>query len=294
MKLAQKVVLQYYRYKLKTAALVNTKLAAKKAFALFCSPFVKYKGGVPEIFKKKGKAISFKFNGDTIKGFCFGEDGNERILIIHGWESCMYKFDQYIKPLVAQNKQVFCFDAVAHGISEGKRCNAFLYSKLITEIIKRYNGFNGYMAHSLGGMALCLALENGNLPLQEQAKIVLIAPGAEAEDFFKSFFKVMRLSPKVIAAIYNLVYELSGKEISWFSLKRIFPKLKNDLLYFQDKQDKLCIYDNMLPIEAMQLPNVKFFVTEGLGHSQIYRDNKNKRIIFEFLGGQPRRTGPPE
>ena len=69
------------------------------------------------------------------------------------------------------------FDAPAHGYSDGKMVNAVIYSMMIREIASIYGMPDGFIAHSFGGIALSLALEN--LPHSIDTRVVLIAPATE-------------------------------------------------------------------------------------------------------------------
>ena len=52
MKLAQKLVIGYYRAKLSIFAKLSKRKAAEKAFELFCTPYVSEKKKAPAVFEK--------------------------------------------------------------------------------------------------------------------------------------------------------------------------------------------------------------------------------------------------
>jgi hypothetical protein len=99
MKLAQKLAVNYLRARLNIIAVVSKKRAAKKAFEIFATPFRKSKKKTPPVFST-GEKISFEMDGITIKGYRFNHPHENRLLIVHGFESTVKNFDRYINPFV--------------------------------------------------------------------------------------------------------------------------------------------------------------------------------------------------
>ncbi len=93
------------------------------------------------------------------KGWRWNHPAERKLLILHGYESSVTNFDRYIRPLIKKGYEVLAFDAPAHGRSGGKKITAPLYKRMIQEIHKKYGPVQSYMAHSFGGLAVSLALE---------------------------------------------------------------------------------------------------------------------------------------
>lgn len=282
MKLVQKMALKYLQSKIKLVSAVSEKKAAKIAFNIFCTPFTKYTKPAPKIFET-GTPLAMPFLGETINGFKFGADGSPTILILHGWDSCMYKFDKFVKPFTTMGLQVYMFDAMAHGTSTGKYFNVYNYAALVCEISKNYGPFNNFMAHSLGGMAAVLALANNKQWLLPSAKIVLIAPGGEAHHFFNEFYRLLKLTPNLQIAMQKQAESLGRQNIAWYSTKRHIVNISNPILWLHDHDDMACPIKYANEVYQIQLPNILFEFSKGLGHSIIYRDAKTKQKIFNFI-----------
>ena len=90
-------------------------------------------------------------------------------MIVHGFRSYSYKFEKYILALKKEGFEVVAFDAPAHGTSDGKLINAYIYKQSLDHIEKAHGPFYGIMGHSLGGLAASLAFEGfsgrENIPL---------------------------------------------------------------------------------------------------------------------------------
>src|SRR5687767_3257145 len=109
LKLAQRIAIGYYKTKFKVLSLISSRRAAQSVFKLFCTPYSgKPKRKAPSIFREAEK-ISFLLNNREVNGWKWKpeEFNGKRILIVHGFDSCSYKFDRYIVPLNREGFEVF-------------------------------------------------------------------------------------------------------------------------------------------------------------------------------------------
>ncbi len=280
MKLSQKLVVAYIRTKFRVLSSLSKKRAAEKAFQLFCIPQYRNKKKLPPIFEK-AEVIHFDFKGNKIRGYRWNKGANKKFLILHGFESSVINFDRYVKPMIKNGFEVLAFDAPAHGRSSGKHITVVIYKELILEINKQYGPITHFMGHSLGGLALSLALEEINH--DQNLKVVLIAPATETTTAINSFFSFLQLDKEVRKEFDKLIERLSGYKPEWFSVRRIAEHIKADVLWLQAKNDELTPYSDVLPIIEKNYPNFHFIISEGLGHRRIYRDNKSFKAIIDFL-----------
>ena len=287
MKLAQKLLLAYYKTKLKTIGLVSPRKAAEAAYQIFCTPYGTHKKRKePPVFHKATR-ISFELDGSTIRGFHWLPEypNGEKILIVHGFRSYSYKFEKYINPLKKEGFEVFAFDAPAHGLSDGKKINAAIYQKAILKIEALYGPFYGIMGHSLGGLAAALAFEQ--MPDHQKRKLVLIAPATETWRAIDNFFTLIPVEEKVKTAFIELIGEIADQPISYYSVSRVVKNIQAPVLWVHDKNDPVCTFDDVKPLLSLDLPHVQFLITEQLGHSKVYKDNAVCRQIIRFFNGNP-------
>ena len=285
MKLAQKLLIGFYKTKLKTIGLLSPRKAAEAAYKIFCTPYsTKYPKKSPPIFHKAEK-LSFEMEGSTIRGFRFLPEhpNGKKILIVHGFSSYAYKFEKYILPLKKEGFEVLMFDAPAHGSSDGKLINAYIYSKAILKIEVLYGPIYGFMGHSLGGLASALAFEA--LPNRENRKLVLVAPATETERAIENFFTIIPADEKVKLAFREMIIEMTDQPVSYYSVSRIVKNLNSPVLWVHDKQDTICPFADVKPLLSLDLPHVKFLITENMGHSRVYKDNKVCNEIIHFFSG---------
>lgn len=289
MKIAQRLALSYIRTKFKLLSSISKKKAAEKAFELFCTPQHRNLKDPPKIFEQAEK-LQLKVEGCQVKGWGWkplppGPDTEQtdprRVLIMHGFESSAVNFDRYVKPLLKKGYEVLAFDAPGHGRSGCKQISAPLYSKTILEINKKFGPIQSFMAHSFGGLALCLALEKMDHSFDH--RVVLIAPATETVTAIATFFRFLRLDPDVLPEFEKIIIKKSGVTPSWFSIGRALKQIRAKVLWFHDVNDDTTPFSDALKVKEKNYPNVEFVFTEGLGHRRIYRDNKVTRSIVEFL-----------
>jgi pimeloyl-ACP methyl ester carboxylesterase len=280
MKFSQRLALSYTRTKFKLLTAISKKKAAEQAFQLFCTPQTKNKKTLPKIFEEAEK-LHFSLEGVTVRGWRFNHPGERKVLIIHGFESSAVNFDKYVKAFVKKGYEVLAFDAPAHGRSGGKEINAPLYKKMIQEVNKLYGPVQSFIAHSFGGMAVCLALEEINHTADY--RLALVAPATETSSAIDSFFKFLKLDPTVRPEFDKLILKRSGVTPAWYSIKRAMKNIRAKVLWFHDEDDEVTPLADALRVKAENYSNVGFVITKGLGHRRIYRDAKVSRVIIDFL-----------
>lgn len=280
LKLSQRIALKYYRTKLKALETVSPKIAAKSAFKLFCTPYNRKKKLIAPLLFQEANKISFTLDDIKINGYEWNNTSINKILILHGFDSSSYKFEKYVREFLKLNYHVVVFDAPAHGISEGKNINALLYSRCIIKANELFGNFSAYIAHSLGGLALSLALEkisNTNI------KAALIAPATETSTAIEHYLKFIPLKPKTVNEFHQLIFNLSGNPISWFSIPRALKNTTAKILWVHDSEDFICPIKDVEVAIQQKLNNVEFHITTGLGHNKIYRERKVISKIVEFI-----------
>lgn len=280
MKLSQRLALRYIRTKFKFLSALSKKKAAEKAFELFCTPQSRNKKKLPKIFEEAEK-LHFEIDGNTVRGWRFNHPAKRKVLILHGYESSVINFDRYVKPLIKKGYEVLAFDAPAHGRSSGKKITAPLYKAMIKKINKLYGPVQSYIAHSFGGLAVSLALEEISHTIDY--KLVLIAPATETTTAIDSFFHFLQIDPSVKPEFEKLIVKRGGVSSEWYSIKRAMKHIRAKVRWFQDEDDDTTPLSDVLKVKDQNYPNIEFVITKGLGHRRIYRDNKVCKSIVEFL-----------
>lgn len=279
-KLGQQLATGYHRTKFKILSAISNRKAAELALDLFSTPQSRYRQKLPDIFIVSEK-LQFRHNGETVTGYRWNRGGHKRVLIVHGFNSSVVKFDRYIKPLIKKGYEVLAFDAPAHGYSSGKTLNAVVFKDVIITIHKEYGPVKSFMGHSFGGLAICLALEE--IEHNDDYRVVLIAPATESKTAIDNFFSFFKLSDDVRKEFDEYIYKLKNKPADWYSVSRSIKNLKAKILWCHDENDTMTPWKDAKKVMDEKPYNIEFIITKGLGHQKIYRDDKVSRAIVEFL-----------
>lgn len=281
---SERMYLQFLRTKFSTIGKLSPAIAGKIAFDLFCTPYPKYKKTkAPAVFHQ-AKPLSLQLNEDiTIKGYEWNANkpNGKTVLICHGYASNFYKFEQYIQPLLKEGFRVIGFDAPGHGKSEGKYINILIYKEAIEHIMNAYGPIDHFMGHSLGGITLAMIAENIENPLNH--KFVLIAPATKTTTTFDNYFTMMRFSEPVKEAFYNELKTRTTLPVTFFEADRAIEKYPGEILWVHDQGDRVCPYQDLVNFKNNAPQNIKFMITNDLGHNKVYKSPAVIDQIVSFL-----------
>lgn len=275
----QNLIIQYFRFKILILSLFSKKLAGNKAFNIFCTPF--FRMAYKDNLLQNTERISLSFQGLTTTGYRWNKGAGKKLLIAHGFRSASVNFKHLAEILATKNYEVIAFDAPAHGLSQGKTINALQYKNFISSVNENFGPFDVYLAHSFGGLAVCLHLEEID---NSSIKNVLIAPAANTIQLCNDFFKALKINdPTLKKNFFNNINALSKKSPEWFSINRAAQNIKSATLWIHDYDDKVTPIDDALELQQKHLPNFHFIFTSNLGHRRIYHDEKVAASIVAFL-----------
>lgn len=281
MKLTQILGIHFIRLKFRVLSLFSARKTAMKAFELFCTPQIEPPAHIPSVFSF-AEELYDDMDELPLRGYRWNRARPHKILILHGFSSASVKFHRYVAPLVEKGYEVVAFDAPAHGKSGGKTINAIEYARLIEKLHREYGPFQGFIAHSFGGLALSLALEK--IPHNADTRVVLIAPNTETSTAIDIAFEKLKIrNRRVRLAFDELIWEKGGQPASWFSVNRAIIHCKASVLWIHDEDDQITPLKDALVTRDKQLPNIRFLITKGLGHRRIYRDETIRKTIIDFL-----------
>jgi pimeloyl-ACP methyl ester carboxylesterase len=281
---SERIYLQYLRTKFKTISKLAPATAGRMAFELFCTPYPKYKKRkAPAIFHHATKRTVVLTDQTKIHGFEWlpNKPNDETVLIAHGYASYAYKFEHYITPLLKMGYRVLTFDAPAHGQSEGKHIHVVVYQEAIQKIMEQAGPIHHFIGHSLGALTLSMIAEN--IDHAEARKFVLIAPATKTTTTFANFFKMMHLNEVTKAAFLQDVSNRTSHSVEYFAADRALANYKGPMLWVHDEKDVVCPYEDILNFKEKAPSNIKFLITNGLGHNKVYKTAEVMDQIMAFL-----------
>jgi pimeloyl-ACP methyl ester carboxylesterase len=281
---SERIYLQYLRTKFKTISKVAPATAGRMAFDLFCTPYPKYKKRkAPAIFHHATKRTVLLSDNTTIHGFEWlpNKPNDQTVLIAHGYASYAYKFEHYIAPLLKLGYRVLAFDAPAHGQSEGKHIHVVVYQEAIQKIMEQAGPIHHFIGHSLGALTLSMIAEQ--IDQAEARKFVLIAPATKTTTTFANFFKMMHLNEATINAFIQYVRSRTSHTVEYFAADRALTNYQGPVLWVHDEKDLVCPYEDIIHFKVNAPSNIKFLITNGLGHNKVYKTTEVMDQILTFL-----------
>jgi len=281
---SERIYLQYLRTKFKTISKVAPATAGRMAFDLFCTPYPKYKKRkAPAIFHHATKRTVVLSDNTKIQGFEWlpNKPNDETVLIAHGYASFAYKFEHYIAPLLKMGYRVLAFDAPAHGQSEGKHIHVVVYQEAIQKIMEQAGPVHHFIGHSLGALTLSMIAEQ--VDQTEARKFVLIAPATKTTTTFANFFKMMHLNEATINAFMQYVTSRTSHTVDYFAADRALANYQGPVLWVHDERDLVCPYEDIILFKENAPTNIKFLITNGLGHNIVYKTAEVIGQIMAFL-----------
>jgi alpha-beta hydrolase superfamily lysophospholipase len=205
----------------------------------------------------------------------------ETVLIAHGYASYAYKFEHYIAPLLKMGYRVLAFDAPAHGQSEGKHIHVVVYQEAIQKIMEQAGPVHHFIGHSLGALTLSMIAEN--IDQAASRKFVLIAPATKTTTTFANFFKMMHLNEATKNAFIQYVRSRTSHTVDYFAADRALTNYQGPVLWVHDQKDMVCPYEDIIYFKEKAPSNIKFLITNGLGHNKVYKTAEVMDQIMAFL-----------
>jgi len=280
MDLKTKLLVTGYRSYLGILGSFSTDLAARAALDRFLKPrFRKVRSKTLPIFKDAQKG-ALDLNGHRVVHYHWQGRFNRSILLAHGWESDAGTFGPMIEYLLEQGWSVWALDAPAHGQSGSSRVNLLLYAHILGHFLRNHEDVHASVGHSFGGMALAFANDKG--AERPFPSTVIIGSALELRQSLAPFIQLLGMKPPVVRALYHRIEQLSGQPVPYYSIDRMLSSTSTPFLVIHDKRDRVCPISDLEPLIEKAPANVRFHITNGLGHNRIIKDPSIWEQIHQF------------
>ena len=263
----------------KTLELISSRLASFFGIRLFITPVnfpipkreqymlksaQKKRLHIPEI-KKEIEILSYGYS-------------KKKVLLVHGWSGRSTQLFAFADKLLENGFMVISFDGPAHGKSTGRTTMMPEFLKTIEKINTTFGPFEAAIGHSFGATSLY----NAAATFLGIKTFIAIGSGDRISEIISNFAKNLYLKEKSAKKIQ------SGLEKKWvihlddFSSSTVAKKIKIPVLVVHDKTDGdvpvSCAYKIRQNLEKGSL-----FITNGLGHTKILRNNEVVHKSIKFI-----------
>jgi len=273
---------------MKALSIFRPKLAAKVFVKHFTTPrFISYK---PPHLKLLKEAVHFTFKANDVfktghkylvQGYSWNNEGEKKILIVHGWNGKATDFYKMIPVLVANGYHVEAIDCKAHGQSEGKRSSLPEFMECIQTYIQKREMPHAIVAHSIGSTASFLVQKKMEWNIQ---KLIMLAPPVMKPDSFERTFNHFKFNLKTRSLILEKIEKRLKHPLSEFDLTQ--PSTLPD-------KTVLCLAvegDTDVPNADTQLfinahPQMEAHFLPDTHHNLIMREKQTIEKVLDFLKG---------
>ena len=204
----------------------------------------------------------------------------KKLLFVHGWNGRSSQFFRIIELLSDDGYDITAFDLPGHGRSTRSATNLPEITDLISEVTKSRGPYHAIVCHSFGGVAALNAVRLG----ATFEKLVLISPGVyEIKPMFKTFVGLFGLDEEYYAdRLFVLAESLYGSSPGEFGLDRFSKQIGIDTLIVHCEDDKEALKEIAITLHG-DMKNSVLYMTDGLGHRRILRDQKVAEKVMNFL-----------
>lgn len=223
------------------------------------------------------ETISFK--GFDIQLYTW-QGGEDKILLIHGWEGQAGNFADLIPMLIEKNYTVYTFDAPSHGYSSRGRTSLFEFTELVGILIRKYE-VKKLISHSFGGVATTYALfTNKDLCID---KYVLFTTPDKFIERINDVKEQVGITEKVKEKLIKRLEKELSLDVFKLNVSEFVKEINvSKALIIHDKEDKVLPINRSMNVHK-NWQNSKFYEIEGTGHFRILRTKYVLEKTIDFL-----------
>ena len=217
----------------------------------------------------------------------FGEQGKPAIIASHGWGGRGAQFRAFVPALVEGGFQVWVFDHVGHGLSEGKQASLVDFASGVSAVhgyVEQQGAVvYGLISHSLGGAGLATALRGfaRTAPVTAQ-RVVMIAPPSSLMRYSRFFARYIGIPERIREAMQWRFEQRYGVKWNDFEMPHAVNTLNAAALVIHDADDRDVTPESGL-IVARSWPDARLVRTRGLGHRRILKDRAVVQDTLDFM-----------
>ncbi|HHE64491.1 MAG TPA: alpha/beta hydrolase [Bacteroidetes bacterium] len=260
----------------------SPRLAGKLALRLFLKP-IRFK--TPQREKEAlENARVFNISVEKYKVAIYEWGEGPVIWVFHGWSGRATQLYEITKQLVRNGYKVYGIDAPGHGKSTGNDSSVLLYESALQELNRLKGPPLAYIGHSLGGAVGFLAYKNGI----KIKKLVSIGAPAISDAIIMEALQKVGAGKITLINLNKAFLKKFGEPFENFT---VLNWIKNPpdvpVLIVHDKDDRDAPFHHAETLAAA-LPDAEFYVTTGLGHNRILRDNEVIKKVINFITEKPK------
>ena len=248
---------------------------------------------------QQGRRVSIAAPMGKLAAWQFGDRWRPAIIMSHGWGGRGAQFREFVPALIDAGFQVWLFDHVSHGMSEGGEAPITDFARGVAAVVRAVEAEGvavaGFVGHSLGcaGIGIALKEQLRDRPdALNSVRVVQIAPPASLIRYSRFFARMLGLPERIRAAMQWRIEQKIGVNWQEFEMPGAVAALTAKALIIHDQNDRDVRIDSGLTV-ARSWPDARFKRTYGLGHRKILRDKHVVAATVDFLADRVEFLPPP-
>lgn len=186
------------------------------------------------------------------------------VFMIHGWEGSFHQFHAMIRSLETRGFGAITLDPPAHGSAPGRQSDPRKFSDTLISAQERLGPAYAAIGHSLGGLALMLALRDGLL----LNAAVLISTPSSPQVPIRDFENLVGLGSRTRSHLRSMIAARVGEDHVSLHARHLINVNPPKGLIVHDDNDRRIPASHAREI-ALAWPTSSVVRTAGLGHNRI-------------------------
>ena len=222
--------------------------------------------------------------GHVIRGTWWGD--GPVVYLVHGWAGSAQHMVDLVEPLLMRNYRVVVFDAPSHGRSDPGpsgpgRSHGVEFAHALGAVSAVFGPAHGVITHSLGAMAVMLALRFGSLSTE---RLVFLAPMTGLQSQLDTFAEALNLGNRTRRRMTARIRDRVGFGVEEFDLVRMASYARDaPLLVAHDRTDRYTPYGDSVTLVEHWPGAAELLTTSGLGHNRLLRDPGLIAAVVNFV-----------
>lgn len=254
-------------------------LAARVGMALFLHPQRKPLRPRDQPTLARARRGALHCHGHRIQLYQWDGEGRHAVLV-HGWGSAAPRFASMVEALLATGWRVSAFDAPAHGQSGGWLSGLPAFQDALLATLAAHGPADLLVGHSLGALAIALALGEGRIAPRPRAAAWIGMP-AGVPFLVERYRQMFPAGPAMERHFMRLFLKRFGQPPAHFTVQRVATRLQLPVLLLHDTQDAVVPCDHSTRLAGL-LPRATLHLTHGLGHSELLDDGPTLGLLTAF------------
>lgn len=223
--------------------------------------------------------VDWRLEGRLVRINFWGPLDGKKVIFLHGWAGRATQGIELKDYFVKRGYEFIAVDLPAHGFSEGKQTNLLECAKVLNAIVERLGKVELVIGHSFGGAVIAVSRRLKSVI----SRHVTIGTPHDIRFVLSSFRKgvgATKISEQRKVDYFREKYGITMDDISPI---KIYEKLDPEsVLIIHDVNDKEIPYSMVEELRKQQ-PELQYFITEGLGHRRILKDEQVGEACLHFM-----------